>query len=48
MRLERVVLHNFGVYAGRHELDLRPPIHEYLIRYRAGDPFVSLGRMWIS
>lgn len=31
-----------------HELELRPPIHDYLRRYRPGDPFVSLGRMWIS
>jgi DNA sulfur modification protein DndD len=31
MRLERVVLHNFGVYAGRHELDLRPSDDEHPI-----------------
>jgi len=30
------------------EIDLRPPIHDYLRAYRAGDPFVSLGRMWVS
>jgi 8-oxo-dGTP diphosphatase len=28
-------------------LDLRPPIHDYLRDYRAGDAFVSLGRMWV-
>lgn len=31
-----------------HELDLRPPIHDFLRRYRPEDPFVSLGRMWIA
>lgn len=30
------------------ELDLRPPIHDYLRTYRPGDPFVSLGRMWVA
>ncbi len=30
------------------EIELRPPIHDYLRAYRAGDPFVSLGRMWVS
>lgn len=30
------------------EIELRPPIHDYLRGYRAGDPFVSLGRMWVA
>jgi ADP-ribose pyrophosphatase YjhB (NUDIX family) len=30
------------------EIDLRPPIHDYLRAYRKGDPFVALGRMWAS
>ena len=29
-------------------IDLRPPIHDYLRAYRSGDPFVALGRMWVS
>ena len=31
-----------------HDLDLRPPIHDFLARYRRGDPFVALGRMWTA
>ncbi|MGI9117446.1 MAG: NUDIX domain-containing protein [Gaiellales bacterium] len=31
-----------------HELELRPPIHDYLRGYRPGAAFVSLGRMWVS
>ena len=37
-------------FVDQHELgdlDLRPPIHTYLRDYRAGDAFVSLGRMWV-
>lgn len=30
------------------EIDLRPPIHDYLRAYRSGDPFVALGRMWVA
>lgn len=45
---EAVLGHAFVDRARLHELDLRPPIHEYLMRYRPGDPFVSLGRMWIA
>ena len=45
---DAVLGHAFVDRARLHELDLRPPIHAYLQRYRAGDPFVSLGRMWIS
>jgi 8-oxo-dGTP diphosphatase len=28
------------------DLDLRPPIRRFVERYRPGDPFVSLGRVW--
>ena len=45
---EAVIGHAFVDRNRLHELDLRPPIHEYLMRYRSGDPFVSLGRMWIA
>ena len=27
-------------------LDLRPPIHRFLSRWRPGDPFVHLGQLW--
>jgi 8-oxo-dGTP diphosphatase len=27
-------------------LDLRPPIHRFLERWRPGDPFVHLGQLW--
>ncbi len=27
-------------------VDLRPPIHRFLERWRAGDPFVHLGELW--
>lgn len=30
------------------DLDLRPPIHDFLRAYRPGDPFVALGRMWTA
>ena len=30
------------------DIDLRPPIHDFLAAYRPGDAFVSLGRMWTS
>ena len=30
------------------DLDLRPPIHDFLAAYRSGDAFVSLGRLWTS
>jgi ADP-ribose pyrophosphatase YjhB (NUDIX family) len=29
-------------------VDLRPPIHRFVERYEPGDPFVSLGRVWVS
>ena len=45
---DAVLGHAFVDRKRLHELDLRPPIHDYLARYRSGDPFVSLGRMWIS
>ena len=46
---DRAVLGHAFVDRDRlHELDLRPPIHDYLKHYRPGDPCVSLGRMWIS
>jgi len=45
---EAVVGHAFVDRNRLRDLDLRPPIHEYLMQYRTGDPFVSLGRMWIS
>jgi 8-oxo-dGTP diphosphatase len=28
------------------DIDLRPPMHGFLERYRPGDAFVSLGRLW--
>jgi ADP-ribose pyrophosphatase YjhB (NUDIX family) len=27
-------------------IDLRPPIHRFLERWRSGDPFVHLGELW--
>ena len=27
-------------------IDLRPPIHRFLERWRPGDPFVHLGQLW--
>ena len=27
-------------------VDLRPPIHRFLERWRPGDPFVHLGELW--
>ena len=27
-------------------IDLRPPIHRFLERWRPGDPFVHLGELW--
>ncbi len=29
------------------ELELRPPIHRFLERFQPGDPFVSLGPVWV-
>ena len=43
-----VLGHAFVDRSRLHELELRPPIHDFLVGYRPGDPFVSLGRMWIS
>ncbi len=55
MALERLVSaddavlgHAFVDRGALSEIDLRPPIHDYLRAYRAGDPFVSLGRMWVA
>jgi hypothetical protein len=28
-------------------IDLRPPIHRFLERWRSGDPFVHLGELWV-
>ncbi|MGN6379345.1 MAG: NUDIX hydrolase [Gaiellales bacterium] len=52
-RLERVAsddgsIHGHGLIP-RTELatiDLRPPIHRFLERWRPGDPFVHLGELW--
>jgi len=30
------------------DCDLRPPIHRFVERYEPGDPFVSLGAMWVK
>jgi ADP-ribose pyrophosphatase YjhB (NUDIX family) len=30
------------------EIDLRPPIHRFLSRWRPGDPFVPLGPLWTA
>ena len=29
------------------DLDLRPPIHRFVARFEPGDPFVSLGSVWV-
>jgi 8-oxo-dGTP diphosphatase len=30
------------------DLDLRPPIQRFVERYQHGDPFIALGRVWVS
>lgn len=45
---EAVLGHAFVDQRRLRDLDLRPPIHDFLAAYRAGDAFVSLGRMWTS
>ncbi len=45
---DAVLGHAFVAQEQLDDLDLRPPIHDYLRGYRPGDPFVSLGRMWVA
>ncbi len=45
---EAVLGHAFVDQAQLGELDLRPPLHDFLRGYHEGDPFVALGRMWVS
>jgi ADP-ribose pyrophosphatase YjhB (NUDIX family) len=52
-RLERVASDDGSIHGHslipRAELgtiDLRPPIHRFLERWRPGDPFVHLGELW--
>lgn len=45
---DSVLGHAFVDQEQLDDLDLRPPIHAYLRAYRPGDPFVALGRMWVS
>ena len=52
-RLERVASEDGSIHGHslipRGELgtiDLRPPIHRFLERWRPGDPFVHLGELW--
>lgn len=44
---DAVVGHAFVDQSKLSDLDLRPPIHDYLRLYTPGDPFVALGRMWV-
>ena len=30
------------------QIDLRPPIQRFVERFQPGDPFVALGRAWVS
>jgi ADP-ribose pyrophosphatase YjhB (NUDIX family) len=30
------------------DVDLRPPIHRFVARFEPGDPFVSLGPVWVK
>jgi ADP-ribose pyrophosphatase YjhB (NUDIX family) len=45
---DAVIGHAFVDQRRLRDLDLRPPIHDFLAAYRPGDAFVSLGRMWTS
>jgi ADP-ribose pyrophosphatase YjhB (NUDIX family) len=38
--------HRLVLAAELPTLDLRPPIHRFLSRWRPGDPFVHLGQLW--
>jgi ADP-ribose pyrophosphatase YjhB (NUDIX family) len=38
--------HQLVPIAELQSLDLRPPIHRFLSRWRSGDPFVHLGQLW--
>jgi 8-oxo-dGTP diphosphatase len=38
--------HRLVPVADLPSLDLRPPIHRFLSRWRPGDPFVHLGQLW--
>lgn len=43
---DAVLGHAFVDQRQLRDLDLRPPIHDFLSAYRPGAPFVALGRMW--
>jgi len=43
-------IHNHALIGQREvgQIDLRPPIQRFVERYQPGDPFVALGRAWVS
>ena len=45
---DAVLGHAFVDQGQLGDLELRPPLHDYLREYREGDPFVSLGRKWAT
>ena len=45
---EAIRNHRLVPRADLDPVDLRPPIHRFVERYVPGDPFVSLGRVWVS
>lgn len=54
-RLERVessdeAVRNHRLMTRREvvDVDLRPPIQRFVERFQPGDPFVSLGRVWVQ
>jgi len=43
-------IHNHALIGQREvgQIDLRPPIQRWVERFQPGDPFVALGRAWVS
>ena len=43
-------IHNHALIGQREvgQIDLRPPIQRFIERFQSGDPFVALGRAWVS
>ena len=43
-------IHNHAMVGQREvgQIDLRPPIQRFVERFQSGDPFVALGRAWVS